>query len=139
MKIQYLNRIDAIKNDKIIIENAIVRSFWKSTIIDIASFDDVECDILKEVLIEDYNEELNNRIADGKTNLTKIKLEECLPEEADYVSVNHSIRNSFVCISDITDVRLDDIYEESEIIDCYNNRKIVLSNQTRSFPIIKWI
>lgn len=139
MTIQYFNRVD-VKREKLPnIENALVRSFWKSSIIDVESFNDVECDILKEVLIEDYQEEVNQRISDGKTNLTKIKLVECLPEDADYVSVAYSIRSTFVSVNDITSVKADSIYTIEEIEQKYKDKKNHLPNHTSKNPIIKWV
>lgn len=138
-KIQYLNRVDVIRENQQNIENALVSHFYKSTIIDLESFNDVECDVLKEVLIKFHLEEIEDRKSSGKTNLIKIKLIECLPEDADYVSVNMS-GSRIVPISAVANVRTDSIYSQADIDKVYEERKVKINHKNNDFhSITKWI
>lgn len=137
--LQYLNRVDIIREGRKPVLNGIVRSFWKSRIIDEHSYDEINCEITKELLIEMNQEEIEIRKQNGETRLTKIQLVECLPDDADYVSVSAQY-SCIVPIKDIYNVRKDDIYTDQDSEDMFDEKSEKVSHFNISCQAItKWI
>ncbi len=137
--IQYLNRVDIIREDRKPILNCLVRSFWKSRVIDEHSYDDLDCQITKELFLELNQEEIEERKRNGETRLTKIVLVECLPEDADYVFVSTTF-SRIVAISDISNVRKDEIYTDEDLQTAFDEKAVIVSHPHISCQAItKWI
>lgn len=137
--IQYLNRVDIIREGRKPLTNCIVRSFWKSTVIDEHSYDELNCEITKELLIEMNQKEVDERKQNGETKLTKIQLIECLPNDADYVAVSSTF-STIVPITDVSNVRDDNVYTAEDIQSAFDEKAVKTSHPHISCQAItKWI
>ncbi len=104
-KLNYLSRVDVNrKNGLSPINNGLVKRFYKSTLCNQEYYEEVKDEVIREILIEDFEEELQDRKDRGSKFLTKIKLKESLPENADYVSVHYKLSHSIVAIKDIVEI-----------------------------------
>ena len=141
--ISYFDCINASRNDGLSdIQNARVKSFWKSTIINLKSFNDIECDVVQEVLIEEYQNELKERKSNKSKRLTKIKLTKTTPENADYISVSHGISHSIVPIKDSIIVEKHPDYSVQDVNDKLKATKLHLEKHSKDndfFSITKWV
>lgn len=141
--ISYFDRIDINRTEGLSnIENGLVKSFWKSTIINEESFSDIECDIVKEVLIEEYQEEILERQKNQSKRLTKLRLISALPEESDYVSVAYGCSSCFVAIKDVTSVNKHPMHSAEDVQLKYQKQKQKLlkdPNINNYFSIKKWV
>lgn len=65
-----------------------VKGFLKAEIVDEGYFSSIECDVIREILLKDYKQELKNRKSQNSDELTKVMLTTCHPESADFVWIH---------------------------------------------------
>ena len=105
------------------IKNGVVKSFFKATSYDQNYFDEIECEVIKEILVEEHNLEIEERKNKGSKRLTKLKLIECLPEDATHVSVNFNFRSSINKIENITSIINDyELNSKEKIIEKHKDK-----------------
>lgn len=141
-RLNYLSRVKVLNNKKlIVIENGLVKGFFSSKVIDKNSFSDIECSVIKEILIDEYEAELKERISTKNKEITKIALYACLPENADFVLIAHKLQHSIVCIKNIVEIKnfCDHSRSDSILKIDFKRNEVVRKSFFPSIPINQWI
>lgn len=144
-KLNYLTHIDAKRNHGLEdIKNGTVNHFYKATVCNAEYYADVQCEITRELLIEDFEEEIQERKDRGNKFLTKIFLTTATPENADYVSVNTGLCNRIIDINEIVEVR-ENQNQSIEMLEahretCYSKaNRYSKSNTSNKHKTVKWV
>lgn len=132
----YLDVVDIKRKDYLDIDNATVLIFFKAVVYDELYFSKIKDKDLQKILLDEFNEDMEDRRKIGSKRITKLKLIECLPEdpEMSFVSVyngNHTI------------VSKDDIYNVTSNPDSnsdlfYANKRSSLENSEFQETLDMW-